>query len=240
MISTLKTHNNRATALYLGLLVALITLFAGSFQSVGALEAKDFKGAQYKLTAIDTITATIAGKQYTFKDTNTLDNTYNFKPKSDTICSGSSPTHGITLTPGANGNISKASIDNVGERKIVGIDNICSTLIDTPTTITVSRSLDVKLSKGAAKNCDASNYRDCLRNNPIIKDMQLIINFLSAGVAIVVVAMLMFAGIQYITAGSNPSLVESAKRRITNALYALLAWLFSVAFLNWLIPGGIL
>lgn len=90
----------------------------------------------------------------------------------------------------------------------------------------------------AGTKADAINKS--LQKNPIVRDMQDIVNFLSAGVGIVVVAMIMMGGIQYSLAGDNPQKVTDAKKRITNALIALLAFLFIFAFVQWLIPGGIL
>lgn len=78
-----------------------------------------------------------------------------------------------------------------------------------------------------------------LKNNPIVKDINLIVNFLSVGVGVVVIAMLILGGIQYSIAGANPEAVSKAKQRIINALIALVAYLFIFAFLQWLIPGGI-
>lgn len=78
-----------------------------------------------------------------------------------------------------------------------------------------------------------------LNKNPIVKDLNTIVNFLSAGVAIIVVAVIVVGGIQYVIAGDNPQAVSAAKQRILNALIALLAFLFMYAFLQWLIPGGV-
>lgn len=76
-------------------------------------------------------------------------------------------------------------------------------------------------------------------NNPIVKDINTVVTFLSGAVAIVVVAMLMVGGIQYMTAGDNPQATAAAKGRIMNALIALLAFAFLFAFVQWLIPGGV-
>lgn len=65
------------------------------------------------------------------------------------------------------------------------------------------------------------------------------INLLSATVGIVIVLSLVFAGIQYMTAGGNASQVAAAKNRIVMAILALVLFLFTYAILQWLIPGGI-
>jgi hypothetical protein len=81
---------------------------------------------------------------------------------------------------------------------------------------------------------------NCLSANPIIKDINLLIDFLSAGAGIVIVGSIIFGGIQYAWAGNNPNEISSAKNRIRNALIALAAFFFIFAFLQWLVPGGLL
>lgn len=78
-----------------------------------------------------------------------------------------------------------------------------------------------------------------LKNNPIVKDINSIVNFLSIGVGVVVIAMLIVGGIQYSIAGDNPQAVNAAKQRLINAAIALIAYIFIFAFLQWLIPGGV-
>lgn len=75
--------------------------------------------------------------------------------------------------------------------------------------------------------------------NPILGYLAGIINFLAAGVGIVVAIMITAAGVEYITARGAPQKVEDAKRRITNAIIALVTFIFMYAILQWLIPGGI-
>ncbi len=85
-------------------------------------------------------------------------------------------------------------------------------------------------------NCDAGNQgKDC----SITDRLQTIANFLSAGVGIIIVIMLIIGGIQYTTAGGDPGKVAAAKNRILNAIYALIAFFFLYSFLQWIIPGGI-
>lgn len=95
------------------------------------------------------------------------------------------------------------------------------------------------------KCCDktsstSTTLRNCVKENPIIKDINMIVNFLSAGAGIVIVGSIIVGGIQYTLAGNNPNNVSAAKKRITDALIALLAFFFIFSFLQWLIPGGLL
>lgn len=86
----------------------------------------------------------------------------------------------------------------------------------------------------ASKPCNGGDCSGLIRNyiNPFIK-------LLAGLVGIIVVVSIVVAGIQYSSAGGDPSKVVAARKRITNALIALLAYLFMFAFLQWLLPGGI-
>ena len=76
-------------------------------------------------------------------------------------------------------------------------------------------------------------------DNAITKDIQLVLNFLAVGVGIFVVAMIIVGGIQYSMAGDNPEALTKAKQRITNALIALVTFIFLYSFVQWLVPRGI-
>ena len=78
----------------------------------------------------------------------------------------------------------------------------------------------------------------CLKNDPIVGDLQKIVDVLSAGVGIAVTGVIILGGVQYSMAGDKAEAVTAAKKRIYNGLIALVAFLFLAAFLQWLIPGG--
>lgn len=77
-------------------------------------------------------------------------------------------------------------------------------------------------------------------NCGIIKYLVLFIKFLSAIVAIVVVASIIIGGIQYSTSADDPGAVTAAKKRIMNALIALALYIFTFAILQYLVPGGVI
>lgn len=87
-------------------------------------------------------------------------------------------------------------------------------------------------------NCDGTTT-DCLADNPIMAWVLTLINFLAAGTGLVITIGIIVGGIQYATAGANPQAVSQAKRRITNAIIALIAFVFLYAFMQWLVPGGV-
>ncbi len=94
----------------------------------------------------------------------------------------------------------------------------------------------------AAASCENSTpeaLQKCLKRNPIVNDINEIVNFLSVGVGIVVVGVIILGGIQYAAAGDSPEAVSKAKQRIINGLIALVAFIFTFSFLQWLVPGGV-
>lgn len=86
---------------------------------------------------------------------------------------------------------------------------------------------------------DKNNLQRCFAENPIIQYVQMFVNVLSGAVGIIVVIMVIVGGIQYSSAGGNPQAVAAAKKRIINAILALVALIFMYAFLQWLVPGGV-
>lgn len=90
----------------------------------------------------------------------------------------------------------------------------------------------------AADNATCQSDSNC--QNIFDKYLTPLIKFLSAAVGIVVVGAVIFGGIQFSASGGDPQKVANAKKHITNALIALVAYLLLFAFLNFIIPGGLL
>lgn len=63
--------------------------------------------------------------------------------------------------------------------------------------------------------------------------------FLTAVAGIAIVIAIIVGGVQYSSAGADPSKVAAAKQRIVNAIIALLSLIFLFAFIQWLVPGGL-
>lgn len=106
-----------------------------------------------------------------------------------------------------------------------------------------------KLSPAQLKSCQNCNFKsstpstaqlnNCLHTNPIIKDIKTVINFLSAGAGIIIVGSIIVGGIQYAIAGNNPNQVSAAKKRIVDSLIALVIFFLIYAFMDFIIPGGL-
>ena len=76
---------------------------------------------------------------------------------------------------------------------------------------------------------------------PVLKNYIIpVINVLAGSVGIIVVIMVAWGGLQYASAKDNPQQAAAAKDHIRNALMALVMYIFMLAFLNWVIPGGVL
>ncbi len=77
-------------------------------------------------------------------------------------------------------------------------------------------------------------------NCRIILRLNQLINALSVLVGIVVTIMIIFGGIQYSAAGEDPNAVAKAKKHIAQAVLALVGYGITFAFLQYIIPGGLL
>jgi hypothetical protein len=86
-----------------------------------------------------------------------------------------------------------------------------------------------------ALNC-SSGTSDC----GIMDSINNFVNFLSALVGVVAVLSLIFAAMQYGSSQDDPAKVNAAKSRITATIVALISYFLLYAFLQWLIPGGLL
>jgi len=91
----------------------------------------------------------------------------------------------------------------------------------------------------SCENSSQAELQKCLKTNPIVKDLNTIVTFLSAAVGIAVIGALIYAGIRYSIAGDNPQEVGAAKQKIINALIALVFYISIFSIVQWLIPGGL-
>lgn len=76
--------------------------------------------------------------------------------------------------------------------------------------------------------------------NPIMDALFAIIRFLSDGVGLVVIASIVWGGIQYSASRGNPQETAKAIERVRASLIALLIYIFGYAILNYIIPAGVL
>jgi hypothetical protein len=106
--------------------------------------------------------------------------------------------------------------------------------------LSVSAPVALLSSSNALAAC--SSGADCLqqgKTGEIMKLLKLGLNILSGAVGVLAVIMVIVGGIQYSASNGDSSKVTAAKKKISNVLIGLLAYVFLYAFLQWLIPGGI-
>lgn len=104
-----------------------------------------------------------------------------------------------------------------------------------------SSSADPSRGANLEADCQVGQGQALTKDNcGIIGYIITFINILSGLVGVVIVIMIAVGGIQYTTARDDPQAVAAAKVRIRNAILALVFYLFGFAFLQWLVPGGLL
>jgi heme/copper-type cytochrome/quinol oxidase subunit 2 len=62
---------------------------------------------------------------------------------------------------------------------------------------------------------------------------------LTVMVGIAAVISIVMAGVQYSSSADDPSAVTKAKQRVLSTVIGLVAYIFLLAFLNYLVPGGL-
>jgi len=106
-----------------------------------------------------------------------------------------------------------------------------------PTVPDVQRQCDPALTS----NADYCNNPNVSASNCTLvgKFVQPAVDFLSVLFGIAVVAAIIYGGIEYASSGGDPSKSAAGKNRIRNALIALVAYVFLLALMNFIIPGGV-
>jgi hypothetical protein len=96
------------------------------------------------------------------------------------------------------------------------------------------------LSNADCPGAAAGKVQAVAQNCIVTKYIKPGIQFLSVGVGVIVLAMVIVGAIQYSASSGNPQTVGAAKKKIINAIIALLLYAFLFAFLNFIIPGGLI
>jgi hypothetical protein len=86
---------------------------------------------------------------------------------------------------------------------------------------------DVNAACGSA-NCDL-----------VQKYINPLVDVLSVAFGLIAVISIIVGGIQYSASGGDPQKITAAKRRISQTMFAIVAYAFLFAFLQFLIPGGL-
>ena len=78
------------------------------------------------------------------------------------------------------------------------------------------------------------------KGEPAVDMAFAVIRFLTSGVALVIVASIIWGGLQYIGSRGDPNSTAMAIGRIRSSVIALIIFIFAFAILNYLIPKGFL
>lgn len=114
--------------------------------------------------------------------------------------------------------------------------------------ILAGASLAILYGQSVAIACDGVKVSGALGNgdcvgsktdNPIFALIGQIVAFLTGLFGLILVAMVVYAGIQYITAQGSSDNVKAAKQRLEQAITGLVLFALMFALLQMLIPGGV-
>jgi beta-lactamase regulating signal transducer with metallopeptidase domain len=109
-----------------------------------------------------------------------------------------------------------------------------STVIVAPSNISADAVLNAPISTQFASDYCSDSH--CIYQRYITPAIHL----LSAAIGVLAVISFIVAGIQYSSAGSDPQKVSAARKRISNTVFGIVAYIFLFALLNWVVPGGLL
>ena len=65
------------------------------------------------------------------------------------------------------------------------------------------------------------------------------VQFVSAGIGVLLVLFLVIAGLRYLTSNGNANTVSQAKLHIWNIVIAIFLYIFGLIILNYISPGGL-
>jgi hypothetical protein len=99
---------------------------------------------------------------------------------------------------------------------------------------------DLKSLADDKHDCSPAKGQQLSKDNcGIVAFILVIINVLSGLVGVVIVLVIIVGGIQYSMAAGDPGKVAEARKRILNAVIALVLFIFSFSILQYLVPGGL-
>lgn len=95
--------------------------------------------------------------------------------------------------------------------------------------------------------CDAANPKDengepkkqGTKDTAVWRLLLLVVNILTAGVAILSIGGIIYGAILYTSAGDNQGQLAKAKDTIRNVIIGIVTFAFMFSLLQWLIPGGV-
>ena len=83
------------------------------------------------------------------------------------------------------------------------------------------------------------NATDANPGDAIMELLKWVVNLLSAGVVIVAIGVMVYAGFLYTTSAGSPEQTKKALNLIRDAVIGLIAFGAMYILLNWVVPGGV-
>lgn len=119
-------------------------------------------------------------------------------------------------------------------------DAVCNSTVEStvdPAACTAAANANKPLPQG----CPSDANQSCTKNSCdlVKKYVNPALEVVTAIFGLVAIASLIIGGIQYSASAGDPQKVTEAKKRISNTLLAIVAYLLLFAFLQFLIPGGL-
>ena len=88
--------------------------------------------------------------------------------------------------------------------------------------------------------CDAAGYEGSdVKQSGIWQLLLLVVNILTAGVALTAVAGIVYGAVLYVSAANSPEQVKKAKTILINVVIGVVTFALMYSLLQWLIPGGV-
>ena len=114
---------------------------------------------------------------------------------------------------------------------------LCAPLVVSPT---VGAELKCGiLPQSICKNADQPPSGNDVKNTATWGLLKLGVQIMTAGVAILAIAGIIYGSVLYISAGPNQEQVKKAKGIFLNVVIGIVAFAAMFGFLQWLIPGGV-
>lgn len=88
-------------------------------------------------------------------------------------------------------------------------------------------------------DCPQSSGDTPIEKNPIFTLLREAVKFLSGLIGVLAVIMFIAAGVVYASAGDSSDKVRQAKTMMTNTVIGIALYIFLVAIINFLVPGGV-
>lgn len=153
--------------------------------------------------------------------------TFSERPCEGENTSGDSPSSNLDRPGSASNNCltNRANCDNLNTTQFVDAKDQCGK---------GENKVDLSVNIG----CFGDDYPNPTIN-PIIDMAFAFFRFMSAGVILVIIGSIIYAGIQYSASRGNPQAVELSMKRVINTVIALLLFIFLLSITNFLVPGGL-